>query len=247
MGGQKGKSKGGAKGRGGGKKASAAAGGNRGGDKSDPRALRAFVSSHVELAWVASADEATRAAFLDHASTPPAASALETSFAAVRECVEQRACSERVKDVAVHALALVRSGEVERLAKDAKTRSTEVRADPSTPTSAQARTSTGSSTFSSVDDDSDSDSDGEDAAERKRDAELARCLLGSGGSDASLAVSDFAIVEAPVDSDHGATVRFAAASAAASLPADLALCAASSAAAIAAFADVSSVMAGAST
>ena len=213
MGGQKGKSKGGAKGRGGGKKASAAAGGNRGGDKSDPRALRAFVSSHVELAWVASADEATRAAFLDHASTPPAASALETSFAAVRECVEQRACSERVKDVAVHALALVRSGEVERLAKDAKTRSTEVRADPSTPTSAQARTSTGSSTFSSVDDDSDSDSDGEDAAERKRDAELARCLLGSGGSDASLAVSDFAIVEAPVDSDHGATVRFAAASA----------------------------------
>ena len=63
------------------------------------------------------------------------------------------------------------------------------------------------STFSSSVDDSDSDSDGEDAAVRKRDAELARCLLGSGGSDASLAVSDFAIVEAPVDSDHGATVR----------------------------------------
>ena len=212
MGGQKGKSKGGAKGRGGGKKASPSAGGNRGGDKSNPRALRAFVSSHVELAWVASADEATRAAFLDHASTPPAASALETSFAAVRECVEQRACSERVKDVAVHALALVRSGEVERLVGAQKTRSTERSTDPSTPTS-QARTSTGSSTFSSSVDDSDSDSDGEDAAVRKRDAELARCLLGSGGSDASLAVSDFAIVEAPVDSDHGATVRFAAASA----------------------------------
>ena len=211
MGGQKGKSKGGAKGRGGGKKASPSAGGNRGGDKSNPRALRAFVSSHVELAWVASADEATRAAFLDHASTPPAASALETSFAAVRECVEQRACSERVKDVAVHALALVRSGEVERLVGAQKTRSTERSTDPSTPTS-QARTSTGSSTFSSSVDDSDSDSDGEDAAVRKRDAELARCLLGSGGSDASLAVSDFAIVEAPVDSDHGATVRFAAAS-----------------------------------
>ena len=81
MGGQKGKSKGGAKGRGGGKKASPSAGGNRGGDKSNPRALRAFVSSHVELAWVASADEATRAAFLDHASTPPAASAWSSARA----------------------------------------------------------------------------------------------------------------------------------------------------------------------
>ena len=93
MGGSKGKSKGGAKGRGGGKKPSGAGGGNRGGKDADARALRTYVSNPVELAWVASGDEATRDAFLDHAASV-GASALETSFAAVRECVEQNACSD---------------------------------------------------------------------------------------------------------------------------------------------------------
>ena len=60
MGGSKGKSKGGAKGRGGGKKPSGSGGGNRGGKDADARALRTYVANPVELAWVASGDEATR-------------------------------------------------------------------------------------------------------------------------------------------------------------------------------------------
>ena len=169
MGGSKGKSKGGAKGRGGGKKPSGSGGGNRGGKDADARALRTYVSNPVELAWVASGDEATRDAFLDHAASV-GASALETSFAAVRECVEQNACSDKVKGVAVHALALVRSGEAGKLISAQSTRTTrsalvsgDTHSDPSTPTSRDApRRSISSSTVDSIDD-SDSDSDGEDA------------------------------------------------------------------------------------
>lgn len=214
MGGSKGKSKGGAKGRGGGKKPSGSGGGNRGGKDADARALRTYVSNPVELAWVASGDEATRDAFLDHAASV-GANALETSFAAVRECVEQNACSDKVKGVAVHALALVRSGEAGKLISAQSTRTTrsalvsgDTHSDPSTPTSRDApRSSISSSTVDSIDD-SDSDSDGEDATSRKRDEELARCLLGSAVGGGGIAARDFDVVEAPVDSELGATVRF---------------------------------------
>ena len=76
----------------------------------------------------------------------------------------------RSRGVAVHALALVRSGEAGKLISAQSTRTTrsalvsgDTHSDPSTPTSRDApRRSISSSTVDSIDD-SDSDSDGEDA------------------------------------------------------------------------------------
>ena len=72
MGGQKGKSKGGAKGRGGGKKPSAAAGGNRGGDKSDPRARR-FVRGGDPREFDVAGDERAQRAGVGLVAAPVAA------------------------------------------------------------------------------------------------------------------------------------------------------------------------------
>ena len=115
----------------------------------------------------------------------------------------------------IHALALVRSGEAGKLISAQSTRTTgsalvsgDTHSDPSTPTSLDApRRSISSSTVDSIDD-SDSDSDGEDATSRKRDEELARCLLGSAVGGGAIAARGFDVVEAPVDSELGATGRF---------------------------------------